>query len=86
MLFGYHKQDDANFDKDYVIARRKVDLLCGMIISGRLERAKALDIYAEIEREYIATGPERPELFKMIYENRILRLCDQFCMADTDEK
>ena len=79
MLIGFRKNDDRYFEGNYVNALRKINILCGLIVSGRLSRTEAVEIYGEIEREYKAGKPEKPELFKMIYENRIYRLCDQFC-------
>jgi hypothetical protein len=79
MLFGYSKHNERNFEKHYVDARRKVDILCGLIVSERLPEKDAMEIYGEIESEFAARDPGKAELFEMIYKNRVVRLCDQFC-------
>ena len=79
MLFGYNKYNDEYCDEHYIDARRKIDLLCGLIVSGRLSREEALRIYEEIENDFVALDPPKADLFGMIYKNRVCRLCDQFC-------
>jgi len=79
MLFGYNKYNDEHCDRHYIDARRKIDVLCGMIVSGRLSREDALRIYEEIEKDYIALDSQKADLFNMVYRNRVNRLCDQFC-------
>lgn len=79
MLIGYRKNGDGGYGKRYVEARRKIDILCGLIVSGRLPREEAEALYGEIENDFARSGEENLELFKMIYEKRVRRLCDQFC-------
>jgi hypothetical protein len=79
MLIGYHKYNDGRYEEHYVGARRKIDVLCGLIVSGRLSRKEAVKIYREIEYEFAELDPDDAWLFSMIYENRVNRLCDQFC-------
>lgn len=79
MLIGYHKDRDGGYGKYYIEARRKIDILCGLIVSGRLPREKAEALYGEIENDFERSGEEDLELFRMIYQSRIRRLCDQFC-------
>jgi hypothetical protein len=79
MLFGYSKYNDEHCDRHYVDARRKIDILCGLIVSGRLSREEALRIYEDIENDFVALDPSKADLFGMIYKNRVNRLCDQFC-------
>jgi predicted site-specific integrase-resolvase len=79
MLFGYNKNKGEDYRKHYIDARRKIDILCGLIVSGRLRRKEAEEIYGEIQSAFERADRENLELFKMIYENRVRRLCDQFC-------
>jgi hypothetical protein len=79
MLISFHKDGAGDFEKDYIDARRKLDVLCGIIISGRISRGNVEKIYAEIKQGYFAADPEKEGLFRMIYDSRINRLCDQFC-------
>lgn len=86
MLFGYNKNRDEDYRKHYTESRRKIDVLCGLIVSGRLSREKAEEIYGEIQSDFARADQENLELFKMIYENRVRRLCDQFCPEREIEK
>lgn len=79
MLIGYHKYGDGHYEEHYLAARRKIDVLCELIVSGRLSRKEAMKIYGEIEYEFAELDPGDAWLFKTIYENRVSRLCDQFC-------
>lgn len=79
MLISYRKDGNGDFDKNYVDARRKLDVLCGIIISGRISQENAKRLYEEIKQEYMGSSPENADLFRMIYDSRISRLCDQFC-------
>jgi len=79
MLFGYKKDKSEDFRKHYIDARRKIDILCGLIVSGKLPRSEAEKVYAEIQSDFVRVDEENRELFGMIYENRVRRLCDQFC-------
>jgi hypothetical protein len=79
MLFGYRKNRNEDFRRHYIDARRKIDILCGLIVSGRLPRSEAEKVYAEIQSDFVRVDEENRELFEMIYENRVRRLCDQFC-------
>ncbi len=86
MLFGYSKNKSDDYRKHYIDARRKIDVLCELIVSGRLPRKDAEEIYAEIQGDFARAERENLELFKMIYENRVRRLCDQFCPERGFEK
>jgi hypothetical protein len=86
MLFGYNKNRSEDYRKHYIDARRKIDILCGLIVSGRLRRKEAEGIYGEIQSAFARADQENLELFKMIYENRVRRLCDQFCPERDGEK
>lgn len=86
MLFGYSKNKSDDYRKYYIDARRKIDVLCGLIVSGRLPRKEAEELYAEIQGDFERADRENLELFKMIYENRVIRLCDQFCPERGGEK
>lgn len=79
MLISYRKDGNEDFDRNYVDARRRLDVLCGIIISGRISRENAKKLYEEIKIEYIGSSPEKEDLFRMIYDSRVSRLCDQFC-------
>ncbi len=79
MLIGYHKYNDGHYEDHYLGARKKIDVLCQLIVSGRLSREEAVKIYKEIECEFAELDPDNAQLFSMIYENRVNRLCDQFC-------
>ena len=79
MLIPYRKNRIEDHDPEYIDARSKIDVLCSLIISGKLSRNKAVNIYEEIELEYGGHDTEKIDLFNMIYKNRIERLCDQFC-------
>ena len=86
MLISFRKNNNEDFGADYIKARRKLDVLCGIIISGRISRENAERIYGDIKAEYLDSSPGKGELFCMIYDNRIGRLCDQFCPGNIDEK
>ena len=86
MLISYRKNNNEGFDETYIQARRKLDLLCGIIISGRISRDSAERIYEEIKSDYLDSSPDNAELFRMIYDNRIARLCDQFYPGRFDEE
>lgn len=79
MLVGYNKYNHRDYEEHYVDARRKIDVLCGLIVAGRLSRREASEIYREIENKFATLDPGETEFFNMIYENRVNRLCDQFC-------
>ncbi|UCC81098.1 MAG: hypothetical protein JSW64_07000 [Candidatus Zixiibacteriota bacterium] len=79
MLIGYHKNNDGRYGEHYLGARKKIDVLCELIVSGRLSRKEALKIYREIENNFAELDPDNAQLFNMIYETRVNRLCDQFC-------
>ena len=79
MLLGYNKHKRGDHEEHYVDARRKIDVLCGLIVSGRLSRRDAVETYREIENDFANRNPAEAELFGMIYKNRVNRLCDQFC-------
>lgn len=79
MLIGYNKNNDSYYEKHYIDARRKIDILCGLIVSGGLSREDAVRIYKEIENDFADFDSGESELFNLIYENRVNRLCNQFC-------
>ncbi len=79
MLIEYNKYNHRDHEEHYVDARRKIDVLCGLIVSGKLSRRDAVEIYREIEIDFANLDPGEAGLFNMIYENRVKRLCDQFC-------
>jgi len=86
MLIGFNKNRNEGFDRHYIEARRKIDILCGLITSGRLPKKDAEALYNEIENDFARIDKDSLELFRMIYENRVKRLCDQFCPKNDHEK
>ncbi len=79
MLISFYKNRSGDYDEDYSSARRKIDILCGLIVSGRLSKDTALQKYDEIERDYGNGKRGDMNLFRMIYKSRVERLCVQFC-------
>lgn len=71
----FHKD---NYDSRYLAARAQMDELCDSIVTGMTDCEKAIGNYARIESEFAAAFPENAELFRMIYKNRVERLCSQF--------
>jgi len=86
MLISFSKNRNEGFDRHYIEARRKIDILCGLITSGRLPKKNADALYNEIENDFARIDKDSLELFRMIYENRVKRLCDQFCPKNDHEK
>ena len=80
MLISFYKNRSGEYDEEYSNVRRKIDILCGLIISGRLSRDSALQKYDEIERDYANGKQGDLNLFRMIYKSRVERLCAQFCL------
>ena len=86
MLISYRKSGDGDYEKPYLEAKRKIDVLCGLIVSGKMYRETAEGIYENIEREFIESNSEDSELFGLVYRNRINRLCEQFCPKPDNEE
>ncbi len=86
MLIPIHKFNAKHHDRGYVEARRKIDNLCGLIISERFTRKSAAREYENIERDYAKDEPDNLDFFRMIYKNRVRRLCDQFNAKGENEK
>ncbi len=75
--------DTIGYDDDYLGMRTEIDLLCDDITSGAIAQNDAWRQYEVIERSFYQRDPERIELFRMIYKNRIERLCRQFLLEET---
>jgi hypothetical protein len=79
-----HDYFSDEFDIGYGPARHKIDALCRGIRSGEISPARAREEYKTIESEFMMTNPEKGDLFRMIYANRIERLCEQFSLGAPD--
>jgi hypothetical protein len=76
----YYYFDSDGYGPDYIEVRRKIDLLCRKITGSELTSEEARREYRKIEEDYALLEESKVELFKMIYESRIIRLCDQFSL------
>jgi hypothetical protein len=76
-LIGHY--EFTNFgDLEYLLARLRIDELCGKILENRVTRSQAEGEYIKIEGKFSSAETDKLELFKMIYGGRIRRLCDQY--------
>jgi hypothetical protein len=69
---------EEDYDQNYITSRREVDRLCDLIVEGKISAGDAKQIYTGIQREFTRSNPEKAEMFSMIYESRIKRLCHDF--------
>jgi hypothetical protein len=67
-----------DFGEEYKTARRMVEILCAKIVLGIITAEQARIEYEIIEMEFKSVGPDKAELFNMIYSNRVERLATQF--------
>jgi hypothetical protein len=74
----YYYFDEENYEPEYVAIRKQLDSICRKITGRKLTPEEAHLQYQKIENEYALLEESRVELFKMIYESRITRLCNQF--------
>ncbi len=85
MIIVFSKYDRKGYGSEYIEARRKIDVLSGLIKSRTVSRGDALDIYRTIESDYRRFDPARGDLFAMIYKSRVVRLIEQFGEGVRDE-
>lgn len=78
MFYYYFVRE--GYGPDYIAFRERIDLLCRKITGRELTPEEARLQYKKIEDEYALLEDSRVELFKMIYESRIIRLCEQFSL------
>jgi|WetSurMetagenome_2_1015567.scaffolds.fasta_scaffold30828_2 hypothetical protein len=76
----YYYFDSDGYGPDYIEFRGRIDSLCRKITGSQLTFEEAHSEYSKIEEDYALLEDSRVELFKMIYESRIIRLCDQFSL------
>ena len=77
MESGHYEFGDFS-ELEYVLVRLKIDALCELIRQQRVTATHAKEAYRKIERRFLSSNQDKVELFKMIYESRIERLCDQY--------
>jgi len=70
--------DNNGYESRYLDARKKIDFLCDMIVARKISAVDAKEEYVIIELKYTHPNMEGIELFRMIYKNRVDRLCRQF--------
>jgi hypothetical protein len=70
--------DKTGFESQYVDSRKRIDILCDLIVAQKISNACAMEEYRQIEEDYMHTALEGIVLFRMIYKNRVIRLCRQF--------
>ena len=71
MLISFYKNRSGEYDEEYSSARRKIDILCGLIISGRLNRDSAQKKYDEIEKDLKKIKKSDIKKIKKDIEDRI---------------
>jgi hypothetical protein len=81
MMFSA-KFDTGGYDEAYLRARAAMDELCERIKGREISRDEAMKSYGMIESDYLKEDPQNAELFKMVYESRIVRLLRQFAPGD----
>jgi hypothetical protein len=79
------KFDTRGYSEAYLRAREAIDELCGEIAGGKISRDEAMQSYSLIESDYLKEDPQNAELFKMVYESRVVRLLRQFGSGVRDE-
>lgn len=70
--------DKTGFESQYLESRKRIDILCDLIVAERISNVDALEKYRQIEENYMHNALEGIELFRMVYKNRVNRLCRQF--------
>jgi hypothetical protein len=70
--------DTRGYDDAYLRARAAIDELCDRIAGGDVSSDEAIESYRRIESDFLKEDPQKAELFKMVYERRIVRLSEQF--------
>lgn len=70
--------DKTGLESQYLDSRKRIDILCDLIVAQKISNVDALEEYRQSEGDYMRNALEGIELFKMIYKNRVIRLCRQF--------
>ena len=70
--------DETGYDSRYLDLRKEIDVLCDAIVAQEINTQLAMKVYQRMELEYSRFNLEGTEFFRMMYKNRIERLCRQF--------
>ncbi len=76
--------DNTDRDNIYLALRTRIDYLCQRIKCHEINSETALQEYRMIEEEYSMNYMNDIELFRMIYQSRISRLCGQYLSRGFD--